>query len=121
MDAAFLDTDVLIRFSRSDPGAQDMMRRVGHRLISIVTWAEFLAGTPEPQIKTARAFLDDTFDIVETSRATYEGALELRRTCRLKLPDALIYAGAKEMELPLITYNQKDFDPAWQGIVIPEQ
>ena len=118
MNAAFFDTDVLIRFSRSDAGAQAVMRRVEHRLISIVTWVEFLTGIPEPQMVQAKAFLNDAFEIVEASRATFEGALDLRSAYRLKLPDALIYAAAKNMDLPLITCNKKDFNSDWDDIYL---
>ena len=119
LDTAFFDTDVLIHFSHAHPGAQEIMRRVEHRLISIVTWAEFLTGIPEPQMDQAKAFLDDTFEIIETARHTYERALDLRKAHRLKLPDALIYAGAKDMDVPLITGNIKDFNPDWKDIYNP--
>lgn len=119
MDAAFFDTDVLIHFSRSHSGAQDIMRKVEYRLISIVTWVEFLTGIPQPQTDQAKNFLHDTFDIVETSRETYEDSLDLRHAHRLKLPDALIYAAAKGMGMPLITHNKKDFNPEWKDIYIP--
>jgi len=121
MESAVFDTNILIDFSRRNEQAQDVIRRVPHRLISIVTWAEFLTGIPAPQMETAKSFLDDMFEIVETPRAIYERALILRQELRLKLPDALIYATALDIKAPLVTRNIKDFDAALAGVVVPYQ
>lgn len=112
MDAAVFDTNILIDFSYSTPGAQDVIRRCPSRYISVVTWMEFLAGIPAPRMQQAREFLNDMFDILHPGEETYEIALMLRRERRLKLPDAMIYAAAKELSVPLVTRNTRDFDPA---------
>ena len=95
MHTAVFDTNILIHFSRGHEGAQAIIRKVEYRLISIVTWVEFLTGIPYPQQDKAKAFLSDMFEIVETPRAVYEDALDIRRAHRMKLPDALIYATAR--------------------------
>lgn len=119
MDIAVFDTNILIDFSRQNADAQNIIRRIPQRLISVVTWVEFLTGIPEPNIEEAKSFLNDTFEVVETNFSTYEQALDLRRAMRLKLPDALIYAAAKENDIALITRNRKDFKPDWKDIHIP--
>lgn len=122
MSRAVFDTCILIDFSRSDPRAQDVIRRCERRCISIITWMEFLAGIPAPQMETARGFLDDVFDILYPDDVIYEEALALRRGRdgrRLKLPNALVYAVARELGGPLITRNTKDFDAGRNDVYVP--
>lgn len=122
MNRAVFDTNILIDFARSDSRAQDVIKRCERRCISVVTWIEFLAGIPEPQMDRARQFLDDVFELLVPDDAVYEDALALRRGQagkRLKLPDAMIYAAARGLGGPLVTRNTKDFDEKLPGIYVP--
>lgn len=119
MDAAVFDTNILIDFSYSRPGAQEIIRRCSNRYISAVTWVEFLTGIPAPQMKQAQEFLQDMFDVLYPAEETYAVALQVRRERRLKFPDAMIYAAAKEISVPLITRNTKDFDETAPDIHVP--
>ena len=119
MHTAVFDTNILIHFSRGHEGAQAIIRKVEYRFISIVTWVEFPTGIPYPQQDKAKAFLSDMFEIVESPRAVYEDALDIRRAHRMKLPDALIYATARHEDYPLITNNKKDFNFGADDIHIP--
>lgn len=47
-----------------------------------------------------------------------EAAAQIRRETRLKLPDAVILATARVLDLPLVTRNTKDFEGR-DGVVIP--
>lgn len=119
MQRAVFDTNILIDFSRSDARALDLIRSCPDRWISVVTWTEFLAGVPPEKEEQARAFLENTFDIHYPEESVFERTLELRRGSRLKLPDAMIYAAAQILGVPLVTRNTKDFDPAWGDIYVP--
>jgi predicted nucleic acid-binding protein len=46
-------------------------------------------------------------------------AVQLRRTHRIRLPDAIIWATAQTKEVILVTRNTKDFDPDWEGVHLP--
>ena len=48
-----------------------------------------------------------------------ERAAILRRTHRIKLPDALIWATAQAYDLVLVTRNTKDFPADHPGIRVP--
>lgn len=119
MDAAVFDTNILIDFSYSRSGSHEIIRRCTNRYISAVTWVEFLTGVPAPQMQQAQAFLTDMFDVLYPAAETYAVALQMRREWRLKFPDAMIYAAAKERSIPLITRNTKDFDENAPDIYVP--
>jgi predicted nucleic acid-binding protein len=75
--------------------------------ISIITEIEFLAwpGLDETRVAEARAFLheyssNDIGDFVRDYSAW------IKRTYKLKLPDAVIAATAKHLNAPLITRDQ---------------
>lgn len=118
-DIAVFDTNILIDFSHQDPRAQDIIRRFPMRLVSVVTWVEFLTGIPDARLDMSRAFLQDVFEVIYPDASIYEKTLEIRRQRRLKLPDAMIYATACIEGVPLITRNTKDFDETMQGVYIP--
>ena len=52
---------------------------------------------------------DANFKCIELSEATLLESLALRRSHRLKLPDALIWASARVNSWQLVTRNTKDF------------
>ncbi len=113
------DTNILIDFSHGDANAQDIIRQTRSRMISIVTWAEFLAGLPEPHLEKGRAFLETTFEIVTPDQDVWMRAVEIRRIKRMKLPDALIYATAKSLGAIVVTRNTKDFDADAADVYVP--
>lgn len=116
---AIFDSNILIDFANGWPAAADTIRRFPERLISVVTWVEFLTGVPEPQIEKAKSFISDMFEVVYPEEEIYDITLTLRRQRRLRLPDAMIYATARSLKMPLITRNTKDFDPAWGDVIVP--
>jgi len=88
---AVFDTNILIRFAQDDPAIKAIFTTVPARIISIVTWSEFLVPFAQDADKDARRFLAETFEIMDTDHSLYELALDLRRQSgrKLKLPDAL--------------------------------
>ena len=61
-----------------------------------------------PQIKTFRSFVNysTVFDLTEDIIIR---TISLRRSRRIKIPDAIIAATALEYDLTLITHNTSDF------------
>lgn len=78
--------------------------------ISVMTRIESLSYLT-PQIETFRSFINysTVFDLTEDIILR---TIALRRSRRIKIPDAIIAATALEYDLTLITHNTSDF----QGI-----
>lgn len=117
--SAVFDTNILIDYARGIQQAQDLIRACPHRIISIITWTEFLVGIPLERLEQAQNFLHENFEIHPVDLKIAQEALLIRKNFRMKLPDATIYATAKLCNAPLITRNTKDFNPAWPDIHVP--
>jgi len=119
IDSAVFDTNILIDYSNGNEDAQRVVRTTTIRTISQATWVEFLVGVPLPRIDRFKSFLRKNFEIIEPDLALSDYIIDLRRTRRLKLPDATIYATAKFLGVPLITRNTKDFDVTAPDVIVP--
>jgi|YNPBryulayer2012_1023412.scaffolds.fasta_scaffold00356_16 predicted nucleic acid-binding protein len=64
-------------------------------------------------------FLESRFEIVPLNLLVAEQAIELRRTHRLRLPDAVILATADVNDAVLVTRNTKDFLPTMERVRVP--
>ena len=73
----------------------------------------------DPEEASILQGLTQTFRIIEVDFAIASRAIQLRRTTRLKLADAIIYATALEHGLTLITRNTRDFDEKMSSVRIP--
>ena len=106
---AVLDTNILIDHLNGVEQAEEELARYDERVISIVTWIEVLAGAPFGQ-ETAllRGILAD-FVIVPLSQEIGFRAADIRRSRRLRLPDAIILATAQHLGCLLVTRNTRDF------------
>jgi predicted nucleic acid-binding protein len=116
---ALFDTNILIDYLNGRPEARTEINRHKHRLISVVTWMEVLAGARgEEEEDVIEMFLRD-FALVELSRPIAREAVALRRTRRVRLPDAIIWATAQHESALLVTRNTKDFPQSEPGVRIP--
>ena len=99
--------------------ALEELLRPERGFISRVTWIEVLAGcrTPESE-RRAREVLSNLL-LLEIDGGVSERAAEVRRTTRLKLPDAIILATARAHGLILSTRNTRDFDRNDPSVRIP--
>ncbi len=87
--------------------------------ISIVTWMEVLAGADDAAEEvTVREFLY-RFKVHPLEKAVAERAIRIRRQHKQKLPDAIIWATAKELGMVLVTRNTWDFPDKDPGIRVP--
>lgn len=116
---ALFDTNVLIDYLNGRLEAQSEIDRHRQRLISVVTWMEVLAGArSDAEEDVIELFLRD-FTLVELSRPIARAAVALRRTRRVRLPDAIIWATAQHESALLVTRNTKDFPPTEPGVRMP--
>jgi predicted nucleic acid-binding protein len=115
---AVFDTNIVIDALNGVESADAEYSRYERVLISRITWMEVLVGAGEDDAEV-RDFLDTHFEIVPLDLAVAEKAIEIRRTHRIRLPDAVMLATAQVHDAVLVTRNTKDFDPAWEGIRVP--
>ena len=112
------DTCILIDYLRGIPQARAECDRCGDRGISIVTWMEVLAGATAAQDDEARSFLLN-FQLLPLTSEIAERAVKIRRSSKVKLPDAIIQATAQSEGRVLLTRNTRDFPASAPGIYIP--
>ena len=113
------DTNILIDYLNGVPAAEALVEKTRHRMVSVVTWMEVLAGARTPEEEDViEMFLRD-FRLVELSRPVARGAVALRKARRLRLPDAIILATAQHESALLVTRNTKDFPAGDPGVHVP--
>lgn len=115
---ALFDTNILIDFLNGRREARQELDRYEDRAISIVTWMEVMVGANQATAVGTRAFLDE-FEVINLDAAVAERAVELRRTHRIKLPDAIIWASARLQDRLLVTRDISDFPADDPGVRMP--
>jgi predicted nucleic acid-binding protein len=112
------DTNILIDYLRGVPQARAECDRHSDRAVSIITWMEVMAGSTAANEADARTCLLNFYTLPLTMEVA-ERAAQLRRTSRIKLPDAIIQATAEASGRVLITRNTRDFSPGSSAVRIP--
>jgi predicted nucleic acid-binding protein len=116
---ALVDTNILIDYLNGVEASSDELGRYRERLISVVTWMELLAGgRNDAENDVIEMFLRD-FRVVEITRGIARQAVDVRRTRRIRLPDALIWASAQAESALLVTRNTRDFPRDDPGVRVP--
>ena len=116
---AVFDTNILVDYLNGIAAANHEIERYEEIAISIVTWMEVLAGADDAEEEAiTREFLSQ-FKVQPVEKAVAERAIKIRRQHKLKLPDAIIWATAKELGRILVTRNTKDFSEKDAGIRVP--
>jgi len=115
---AVIDTNILVDFLRGLPQARAELALYQSPTISVMSWMEVMAGTTPQNESVARAFLQ-TFDLLQIEAKIAERAVLIRKTRRIKLPDAVIWATAEVHQCLLVTRNTRDFDPNEPGVRVP--
>ena len=116
---ALFDTNILIDYLAGVDAAQAELARYRERLVSAVTWMDVLVGArDEAEEDVIDMFLRD-FRVVDVTRAIAREAVAIRRTERVRLPDAIIWASARAESALLITRNTKDFPTDDPGVRVP--
>jgi predicted nucleic acid-binding protein len=117
---AVFDTNIVIDALNGVEAADAEYRRYERVILNRISWMEVLVGA-QGDDQLVRDFLDSRFQIVPLDLAIAEHAILARRTHRLRLPDAIIWATAQVNQAVLVTRNTKDFNPAWEGVHVPYQ
>jgi predicted nucleic acid-binding protein len=118
MVKALFDTNILIDYLNAVPEARVELGRYSEKAVSIVTWMEVMAGASRELEAATRGFLNG-FDVVVVDEPIAERAVSLRRSHRIKLPDAVIWASAQVHAMLLVTRNTKDFPADDPGVRAP--
>jgi hypothetical protein len=114
-----LDTNIVVDFLLGRPEALREMRRYERRAISLITWIEVLAGARDDVEESALEGVLAQFEVLGIGIEVAGLAARLRRTRRIRLPDALIWASATQAGGLLVTRNTRDFPENEPGIRIP--
>jgi predicted nucleic acid-binding protein len=113
------DTNILIDYLNGHKPAAAEITKHTDKIISRVTWMEVLVGVKtiadEPPVRNFLAM----FRTIDLTPNIVEEAVRLRRTMKIKLPDAIIYATAKVETCSLLTRNTNDFGPICTDVVAP--
>ena len=115
---AVFDTNIVIDALKGVLEADEEYGRYERVFISRITWMEVLIGAAGDDTDL-RDFLATRFDILPIDLVVAESAVSIRRTHRIRLPDAIIWATAQVYDAVLVTRNTKDFNPDWGGIRVP--
>ncbi len=118
MVAALLDSNILVDHLKGYPQATAEIERYASPAISIVTWIEVMVGVSEGAEERTRLFLE-RFSVIGLNGDVAERAVMLRRSHRLKLPDAVIWASAQATGRLLVSRNTKDFPIDDPGVRVP--
>lgn len=116
---SLFDTNILIDYLNGVEAARLEIERTPRRLISIVTWMEVLAGARGPAEEDVIGMFLHDFAVVDLTRRIARDAVEIRRTRRIRLPDAVVWASARRESAVLVTRNTRDFPRGEAGVRIP--
>jgi predicted nucleic acid-binding protein len=119
MVKSLLDTNILIDYLNGQPLAKRTLAIINNPLISIITWMEVMAGVRDVDEAVLIKTWLDRFVVIGIDQSIAQRAVELRRTRRLKLPDAIIWATAKEHDALLVSRNIKDFPESEVDVQVP--
>lgn len=115
---ALFDTNILIDYLNGIEAAREEIAHYATVLISPITWMEVMAGTNAADQTIVRRFLS-RFTLVPVDSLVAEAAVAIRRSRRIKLPDAIIWASAQVAEALLVSRNTRDFPANTAGIRVP--
>ncbi|MGE0601870.1 MAG: PIN domain-containing protein [Dehalococcoidia bacterium] len=119
LTAAVADSNIIVDALNGHGSAFETIDGLAECAISRVTWIEVLAGCRTPAEDTVARQLLSTLTVIEVTPQIAEHAVALRREFRLKLPDALILATARDRDVPLVTRNTRDFPADDPTIRVP--
>ena len=109
MVKALFDTNILIDYLNGIEFAEQELSLYDNRAISVITWMEVMVGTNEKTEAGTRDWLQSVFTVIPLDEAISNMAVIIRKSHKIKLPDAVIYATAQKSERLLISRNTKDF------------
>ncbi|RXH54557.1 type II toxin-antitoxin system VapC family toxin [Granulicella sibirica] len=112
------DTNILIDCLKGVQAARLEVDAALDRAMSTMTWIEVMVGVPPESDEVVRVFLG-SFELLPITPEVAERAVLIRKTMRIKLPDAIILATAQVNERILVTRNTRDFGVVTEGVRVP--
>jgi predicted nucleic acid-binding protein len=107
---AVLDSNVIIDASKGMVSIQEIVSKYNFLFISIISYIEVLGYQfTNKYEKTLVENIIENIPIVNIDKEIADIAIEYRRKYKIKLPDALILATAKNIQSALLTRNINDF------------
>lgn len=116
---ALFDTNILVDYLSGVAEARAELDQFELRCMSLISWVELLVGARSDVESAAIRTFAARFEVVPIDAAIAEKAVEVRRTWKIKLPDALIWASAEHLGCVLVTRNVRDFPQTHPGIRVP--
>ena len=116
---ALFDTCILIDYLNGIQSAKDEIELFKDKAISTITWMEVMVGSDKNPHVPIEQWLSQTFTILGLDSPISIKAVEIRKSSKIKLPDAIIQATALVSERLLITRNTKDFSESDPTVRIP--
>lgn len=114
-----IDTNILIYLAGKRLQPQFLASRYKDLYVSRITQMEFLGFNFEKSTdEQAAQRLISAFNLVDVDAAITVVTIRVRKQKRIKLPDAIIYATAKELGCELVTANYRDFQGLSEGVPI---
>lgn len=118
-EPTLFDSNIVIDALNGIEAGRDELRAAREPSISVVSWIEVLAGCPTAEAEVQARALLSSMSVLALTDAVAEDAVRIRRTTRLRLPDAVILATARVHGLTLSTRNTKDFGAGLDGVRVP--
>lgn len=103
-----MDSTLLIDALNGVDQARAQIKAHRERAVSIVTWIEVMAGSRSREERALMDFLG-TFQLIDLHARIAAETVQVRRTTRLKLPDAILLATAHVEQRVLLTRNTRNF------------
>ena len=116
---AVIDTNILVDYLRGTIEARNELAHYVDPVISMITWMEILVGAATPDEERQLSGFLKRFEVHPVTFPIAERAVAIRRESRQRLPDAIIWATAQELNAILVTRNSRDFPADNPGIRIP--
>ncbi len=117
------DTNAIVSYMQGLAPVVDFIDNLtaGGRFISVITRMELLSfpGIAAREEEAIHRFLGD-LDVIPLNEAVENAAIAIRRTVRLKLPDAIVAATALTLNATLITSDQRLVGLTWPGLRVAD-
>jgi predicted nucleic acid-binding protein len=109
-NSALLDSNIIIYLSKREVPLS-FLDQFDEHYISVITYMEVLGYQfRDPKEEEFIREMIEVFRILFIDQKIADMAIEIRRKLRIKLPDAIIAATAKVLNLYLVTRNIDDFE-----------
>lgn len=119
MVKALFDTCILIDYLNGIQSAKNEIELFEDKAISTITWMEVMVGGDKNPHVNIEQWLSQTFTIINLDQPISIKSVEIRKSRKIKLPDAIIHATALISERLLVTRNTKDFSESDPTVRIP--